>query len=298
MRGAGLCERAGAARRGAHDRVERRGKLHRAARLRSPVRDRAHHVDELQRDRAHLRPSLRRGLVSMTEVSQVQSQVRQAQAAILAIQQRIVGGAGGTSSSRRARSGSGGAREADRPARHASDPRGPAIHACCAGRTSSRPSRTWWRRMPRRCHTRVVLPEHPADRRPGLGIHCFRQLFTGPASLWLGEDIAGPIFTFGGISGQVHPAEAAQRMALEGYRQTILNAFRETNDALAGSQNCLAESNEQVARWRRCANSRDCRNCASTRASPATSTWPSRRTSLAAELARRSPPRPTARSRS
>ena len=46
--------------------------------------------------------------------------------------------------------------------------------------------------------------------------------------------LSGPIFTFGGIEGQVNTAEAAQREALAFYEQVVLNAFRETNDALVG----------------------------------------------------------------
>lgn len=46
--------------------------------------------------------------------------------------------------------------------------------------------------------------------------------------------LSGPIFTFGGIEGQVKSAEAAQREALAFYQQVVLNAFRETNDALVG----------------------------------------------------------------
>lgn len=52
----------------------------------------------------------------------------------------------------------------------------------------------------------------------------------------LAAGIAGPIFTFGAISGQVSSAEAAQREALAFYQQAVLNAFRETNDALIGVQ--------------------------------------------------------------
>ena len=53
--------------------------------------------------------------------------------------------------------------------------------------------------------------------------------------------LAGPIFTFGAISGQVDSAEAGQREALAFYEQTVLNAFRETNDALVGAQKRRAE---------------------------------------------------------
>ena len=52
----------------------------------------------------------------------------------------------------------------------------------------------------------------------------------------LAATVAGPLFTFGGISGQVDSAEAGQRAALAFYQQTVLNAFRDTNDALIGVQ--------------------------------------------------------------
>ena len=63
------------------------------------------------------------------------------------------------------------------------------------------------------------------------------SLFTGPAAAGLiGASVAGPIFTFGAIEGQVASAEAGERAALAAYQQAILNALRETNDALSGSQ--------------------------------------------------------------
>jgi multidrug efflux system outer membrane protein len=61
------------------------------------------------------------------------------------------------------------------------------------------------------------------------------DLFTGPAEAWsLAAPLTLPIFTAGRIGGQVKAAEAFQRQALEGYQQTIQNAFRETEDALIG----------------------------------------------------------------
>ena len=41
--------------------------------------------------------------------------------------------------------------------------------------------------------------------------------------------------------GQVRSAEAAFAQAVPGYQQTILNAFRETNNALVGSQKKIQE---------------------------------------------------------
>ena len=80
------------------------------------------------------------------------------------------------------------------------------------------------------------------------------DFLTGPAaSSLLAANIAGPIFTFGGIEGQVSSAEAANRQALLFYQQTILNAFRETNDALTGSQKKIQQvelQNKRVAALR------------------------------------------------
>jgi multidrug efflux system outer membrane protein len=74
---------------------------------------------------------------------------------------------------------------------------------------------------------------------------------TGPAQTWsVGAGLAGPIFTFGAIGGQVQTAEAAQQEATLFYRQTILNAFRETNDALVGSQKKREEAEAQARRVR------------------------------------------------
>ncbi|MCC6608950.1 MAG: efflux transporter outer membrane subunit [Burkholderiales bacterium] len=64
----------------------------------------------------------------------------------------------------------------------------------------------------------------------------FGDFLTGPASAWsAAAALAGPIFTFGAIEGQVQGAEAFEREALESYQQVIANAFRETNDALVGA---------------------------------------------------------------
>ena len=60
---------------------------------------------------------------------------------------------------------------------------------------------------------------------------------------YVAASLVGPIFTFGRIEGQVRTAEAAQLEALAFYRQAVLNAFRETNDALVGAQ----KTNEQYA---------------------------------------------------
>ncbi|MBI5062126.1 MAG: efflux transporter outer membrane subunit [Desulfatitalea sp.] len=70
------------------------------------------------------------------------------------------------------------------------------------------------------------------------------DLFTGPAETWgVAAPIYMPLFSAGRIGGQVKAAEAFQKQALEGYQQTIQNAFRETEDALVGR----AKSFERLA---------------------------------------------------
>ena len=64
----------------------------------------------------------------------------------------------------------------------------------------------------------------------------------------MARGLAGPIFTFGAIEGQVQTAEAFQREALANYQQVVLNAFRETNDALVGSLKKREESEAQSKR--------------------------------------------------
>jgi multidrug efflux system outer membrane protein len=74
-------------------------------------------------------------------------------------------------------------------------------------------------------------------------------LFSGPAAAGLiGASLTGPIFTFGAIEGQVASAEAGERAALATYQQTLLNALRETNDALSGSQKRAQEFTVQRER--------------------------------------------------
>ena len=63
------------------------------------------------------------------------------------------------------------------------------------------------------------------------------DFMSGPAKIaTAAATVSGPIFTFGNIEGQVRSAEAGEREAMANYQQTILNAFRDTNDALVGTQ--------------------------------------------------------------
>jgi len=75
------------------------------------------------------------------------------------------------------------------------------------------------------------------------------NFLSSAAQAWaIGAGVSGPIFTGGGIEGQVKTAEGAQREAVVFYQRTILQAFRETNDALTGSQTKLREADAQAAR--------------------------------------------------
>jgi multidrug efflux system outer membrane protein len=77
----------------------------------------------------------------------------------------------------------------------------------------------------------------------------FGDFLSGPAAAWsVAAGLAGPVFTFGGIEGQVNTAEGGQREALAFYQQTILGAFRETNDALVGSVKTRQAAEAQARR--------------------------------------------------
>lgn len=66
------------------------------------------------------------------------------------------------------------------------------------------------------------------------------NFLSGPATAWqVAAGLAGPIFTSGAIEGQVKSAEAQQEQTRLIYQQTILNAFRDTDDALTGSQKTI-----------------------------------------------------------
>jgi len=62
------------------------------------------------------------------------------------------------------------------------------------------------------------------------------KLFEADSKTWqIGGDVLAPIFTFGAIEGQVMSSEAAQREALYRYRQSIIVAFSEVEDALVAT---------------------------------------------------------------
>ena len=64
------------------------------------------------------------------------------------------------------------------------------------------------------------------------------NLFTGPARTWsFTGDVAGPIYTGGGLTAAVDQAEARKDQSLANYELTIQNAFRDVEDALADVRN-------------------------------------------------------------
>jgi outer membrane protein, multidrug efflux system len=59
------------------------------------------------------------------------------------------------------------------------------------------------------------------------------DLFKGPARVWsYAGQVAGPIFTFGAVSGQVAQAQAAADAALLNYQASIQNAFADVDNSL------------------------------------------------------------------
>jgi multidrug efflux system outer membrane protein len=60
------------------------------------------------------------------------------------------------------------------------------------------------------------------------------NLFTGPARTWsFTGDVAGPIYTGGGITAAVDQAEARRDQSFANYELVIQNAFRDVEDSLA-----------------------------------------------------------------
>jgi len=75
------------------------------------------------------------------------------------------------------------------------------------------------------------------------------SFLTGPALAWtVAGQMTGPIFNAGAIGGQVRSAEAAREAALATYRQTVLTALRETNDALVGTVKNREQADAQAKR--------------------------------------------------
>ena len=72
----------------------------------------------------------------------------------------------------------------------------------------------------------------------GFASSALRSLFSGPSRTWsYTGDVAGPIFTGGGIKAANLQAEARRDQSLALYQKAIQNAFRDVDDSLADVQN-------------------------------------------------------------
>jgi multidrug efflux system outer membrane protein len=192
----------------------------------------------------------RKGLVSMTEVSQITSQYQQALAAIPLFRQAIAAQENAISVLTGRNPG---------PV-----PRGKTIEALAAPVIPADLPSTVLLRRPDILQAEQNLIAANANIGAAKALYfpsisltgllgsvstAFGNFLTGPASTWaLVAGVTGPIFTFGGIEGQVRIAEGSERAALAFYQQTILGALRETNDALTGSQEKIDELAMQTLR--------------------------------------------------
>ena len=72
------------------------------------------------------------------------------------------------------------------------------------------------------------------------------DLFKGPARVWsYAGQVAGPIFTFGAVSGQVAQAEAAAQAALLNYELSVQNAFADVDNALIANTKLKEQTTAQ-----------------------------------------------------
>ena len=95
----------------------------------------------------------------------------------------------------------------------------------------------------------LVFYFRTSEFRDGLSSAALGDFLGSAAATWgLAAGLAGPLFTFGAIEGQVQSAEAVQREAVATYQQVVLNAFVETNDALVGTAKKREESGAQAKR--------------------------------------------------
>jgi NodT family efflux transporter outer membrane factor (OMF) lipoprotein len=81
----------------------------------------------------------------------------------------------------------------------------------------------------------ALLPSLTLSAQSGFASSTVGTLFnSGRGFTTLGLDLLGTIFDGGRLAGQVDFAEARKTELVESYRQTVLVAFREVEDALAG----------------------------------------------------------------
>ena len=76
----------------------------------------------------------------------------------------------------------------------------------------------------------------------GFASPALKELFDDGRSAWsVSPAVTLPIFTAGRLSSNVDAATAQQRIAVEQYRKTVRNAFREVDDALAAYQRYMEQ---------------------------------------------------------
>jgi len=74
------------------------------------------------------------------------------------------------------------------------------------------------------------------------------NLFSGPARTWsFTGDVAGPIYTGGGLTAAVDQAEARKDQSLANYELVIQNAFRDVDDSLVAVRQ-TAEFRDAIGR--------------------------------------------------
>jgi multidrug efflux system outer membrane protein len=83
----------------------------------------------------------------------------------------------------------------------------------------------------------------------GLASAALGGLFSGSARTWsFAGEVAGPIYTGGGLEAATAQTLARREQALAAYELTVQNAFRDTEDALASLQ--AADESEQIQQRR------------------------------------------------
>ncbi len=75
------------------------------------------------------------------------------------------------------------------------------------------------------------------------------DLFSGPARIWrFAGDITQPLWGAGRLNNQTNAAEARNEQALQNYRSTVANAFREVADALGAYTKSRAVADAETRR--------------------------------------------------
>lgn len=93
----------------------------------------------------------------------------------------------------------------------------------------------------------ALLPRIQLSARGGAAAGAVGQLFDpGTGFVAIGIDALATIFDADRLSGQVALSEARQRELVENYRQVVLSAFRDVEDALAGVEYFAAQEAAQA----------------------------------------------------